>query len=94
VKPETESRSSEELAAENAALREAVGQLEAQISEQAARTNEIVARVEDSNYWLSRWHLDLNALMKKPGAAQARGLIRLMRAPVRLAKKVKRKIAG
>ena len=32
-----------------------------------------VAAAQDRVYWLDRWHLDLNALMAKPGAPSSRG---------------------
>jgi hypothetical protein len=92
VESEIDSSRVDQLSAENAALRESVALLEAQIADQAARTNEIIAQSQETTYWLSRWHVDLNSLMMKPGAAQFRGLLRAVRAPVRLAKKIKRAI--
>ena len=92
VESEIDSSRVDQLSAENAALRKSVALLEAQIADQAARTNEIIAQSQETTYWLSRWHVDLNSLMMKPGAAQFRGLLRAVRAPVRLAKKIKRAI--
>ena len=74
-------------------LRARVAALEAELVEQAARTERIVAEAQARAYWLERWHLDLNALMRKPGAAQFRALVRALRAVARAAKKVKRKLA-
>jgi uncharacterized coiled-coil protein SlyX len=71
-------------------LRARVAALEAELAEQAARTERIVAEAQERVYWLDRWHLDLNALMGKRGAAEARGLVRAMRYVVRGLKKVKR----
>ena len=45
-------------------------------------------------YWLDRWHLDLNALMERPGAAELRGLVRLARFPVRFVRRAKRALLG
>ncbi len=71
-------------------LRARVAALEAELAEQAARAERAVAAAQERAYWLDRWHLDLNALMRKPGAAQFRALLRGMRWVTRGAKKVKR----
>ena len=71
-------------------LRARVAALEAELVEQAARTERIVAEAQERTYWLDRWHLDLNALMRRPGAAELRALMRGMRWVVRGMKKVKR----
>jgi hypothetical protein len=73
-------------------LRARVAALEAELVEQAARTEAIVAEAQERAYWLDRWHLDLNELMRKPGAAEARALFRAFRKLVRGMKKVKRKL--
>ena len=83
VSTEKTTASAERLAEENERLRRQVAVLEAELGEQAARANEAVARLEERVYWLDRWHLDLNSLMGKPGAAQLRGLLRAIRAPYR-----------
>jgi hypothetical protein len=74
------------------ALRRRVEQLERELAEQAARANAAVAAAEDRAYWLDRWHLDLNALMRKPGAAQFRGAVRFARFFYRLVVKLVRRI--
>lgn len=71
-------------------LRARVAALESELAEQAARSERIVAEAQERLYWLDRWHLDLNALMRKPGAAQARALVRALRFVVRALKKIKR----
>jgi len=71
-------------------LRARVAALEAELVEQAARTERIVAEAQARAYWLDRWHLDLNALMRKPGAAQLRAAVRAVRWVMRGMKKVKR----
>lgn len=73
-------------------LRREVARLEAELVAQAQRTNRIVAQAQERAYWLDRWHIDLNALMRKPGAAQLRAAMRAVRKVVRAAKKVKRKL--
>ena len=72
-------------------LRARVAALEAELVEQAARTERIVAEAQERTYWLDRWHLDLNALMRKPGAAEARLLFRAFRAVVRRLKTLRRR---
>jgi hypothetical protein len=71
-------------------LRARVAALEAELVEQAARTERIVATTQARTYWLDRWHLDLNALMQRPGASEFRALVRGVRWVVRGMKKVKR----
>jgi hypothetical protein len=71
-------------------LRARVAALEAELVEQAARTERIVAAAQQRVYWLDRWHLDLNALMQRPGAAEFRALVRGVRWALRGMKKVKR----
>ena len=73
-------------------LRARVAALEAELVEQAARTERIVAAAQERAYWLDRWHLDLNALMRKPGAAEARWLLRAVRAVLRRVKRLKRRL--
>jgi hypothetical protein len=71
-------------------LRARVTELERELAEQAARANAAVAAAQKRAYWLDRWHLDLNALMEKPGASQFRALLRAIRAVVRPIKKLLR----
>ena len=84
----------ERLQAENAELQRRVEQLEGELAEQAARTNALLAAAQERTYWLDRWGLDLNALMRRPGAAQLRWLMRAARWPVRKAKLLKRRLLG
>lgn len=71
-------------------LRARVAALEVELVEQAARTERIVADAQERTYWLDRWHVDLNALMRKRGAAEFRALVRGARWFMRGLKKVKR----
>jgi hypothetical protein len=64
-------------------LRARVAALEAERVELAARTNAAVAAAQDRSYWLDRWHLDLNALMERPGADRVRAVLRALRVPYR-----------
>lgn len=74
------------LERENAELRDRAERLEAELSAQAAAANRAIAAAQERAYWLDRWHLDLNALMRRPGAAQLRALVRAFRAVVRFAR--------
>ena len=71
-----------------------VAALERENAELAARANAAIATAQDRVYWLDRWGLDLNALMRRRGAAEFRAAIRAMRAVVRRLQKIKRRLAG
>ena len=58
--------------------------LEREHAEQIARAHDAVAAAQDRTYWLDRWNLDLNALMRKPGAGALRAALRAVRAVYRL----------
>jgi hypothetical protein len=73
-------------------LRAQVASLEAELVETQARTNAIVAQTQERVYWLDRWHLDLNALMSRPGAAELRGALRGIRAISRAIRRAKRRL--
>jgi hypothetical protein len=90
--PTTETSSEQPLQAENERLRARVIALEAELEETQARTNAIVAQTQERVYWLDRWHLDLNALMRRPGAAELRGALRGMRAASRAIRRAKRRL--
>jgi hypothetical protein len=79
--------------AEIEALRARVAQLEAENFELAARANAAVAAAQDRVYWLDRWGIDLNALMRRRGASEFRALVRALRTVARLFKKAKRRLA-
>jgi hypothetical protein len=78
----------EELEIENARLRQRVAQLESELVEQVAHANDAIAAAQDRAYWLDRWHVDLNALMRRRGASELRAVLRAIRAVVRRAKRV------
>ena len=82
----------DERQAEVDELRARVAELERQLAEQAARANAAVAAAEDRAYWLDRWHLDLNALMRKRGAAEFRALLRAARSVTRWLRVARRKL--
>ncbi|HYJ00537.1 MAG TPA: hypothetical protein VEX36_12780 [Thermoleophilaceae bacterium] len=47
--------------------------------EQLARAHAALAAAQDRSYWLDRWGVDLNALMRRPGASRLRALLRWLR---------------
>ena len=81
-----------EDASELERLRARVAALERELVEVQARANAAVAAAQERAYWLERWHIDLNALMRKPGAKEFRALLRAVRTVARLPRKLKRRL--
>lgn len=77
-----------------AELRARIEELEDRLVEQAARSNAAVAAAQERSYWLDRWHLDLNALMRRPAAGRLRGGLRALRAVLRAYKRARRALRG
>ena len=75
--------------AEIAALHARIEQLERENAELAARANAAIAAAQDRAYWLDRWGVDLNALMRRRGAAEFRAVLRAVRAVARALSLVK-----
>jgi hypothetical protein len=80
--------------AELEALRARVAELEREHAARIAAANAAVAAAQERAYWLDRWHLDLNALMRRPGASELRAAIRIARAAIRTVRRAKRKLLG
>ncbi len=78
--------------AEIAALQARVEQLERENAELATRANAAIAAAQDRAYWLDRWGVDLNALMRRRGASEFRAGLRGMRAVARALKHVKQRL--
>jgi uncharacterized coiled-coil protein SlyX len=76
------------------ALRARVAELEAQLTEQQQRTAALVAEAQEKLYWLERWHIDLDRVMRKPGAIQALDALRGARKVVWRLIKLKRRLLG
>jgi hypothetical protein len=53
--------------------------IEREYVEQLARAHAALAAAQDRSYWLDRWGVDLNALMRRPGARWLRWALRLGR---------------
>ena len=49
-------------------LRARVEELERELDERTTRANAAIAAAQDRSYWLDRFRLDLNALMRRPAA--------------------------
>jgi hypothetical protein len=79
--------------AELEALRARVDELERERVRQAARANAAIAAAQDRVYWLDRWGVDLNALMRRRGAAEFRAMLHAVRAVVRGLQKIKKRLA-
>ena len=75
-------------------LRARVAELEAERVEQAARANAAVAAAQERAYWLDRWHVDLNAAMRRPGAGVVRAALRALRTVIRAVRAPRRFLRG
>ena len=82
----------QETEAENERLRARVDAIESELVEVQARANAAVAEWQERAYWLDRWHLDLNALMRRRGAAEFRAALRAVRSVGRAFKRLKRRL--
>jgi len=88
-----ETSSGQQLQAENEMLRARVAALESELVDVQARTDAAVAQWQERAYWLDRWHLDLNALMRRPGAAELRAALRAIRSVARAYKRARRSLS-
>lgn len=69
-----------------------VRELELELAETQRRAARAVGEAQRRSYWLDRWHVDLNALMERRGAARARAAARAVRGPVRALRLLVRKL--
>ena len=88
VEPETKVAAESED--EISRLHELVASLEAQLLETEAWAQRAVAEAQGRTYWLDRWNLDLNQLMRRRGADRAEKLARSARAAYRAVKNLGR----
>jgi hypothetical protein len=86
--------SEQELQRENERLRARVAALEEELVEVQARTNTAIAKWQEQAYWLDRWHLDLNAVMRRPGATELLDAMRTVRGVWWRVKLLKRRLLG
>ena len=82
------------LEAENERLRARVAALEAELVDTQARANAAVAEWQERAYWLDRLHIDLNSLMRRPGANQLRITLKAVRAVYWRLKFITRRLRG
>lgn len=75
-------------------LRARIAELESLLAEQTRATNALVAEAQEKLYWLERWHVDLDAVMRKPGAKLALILVKRVRGLARLVRQAKRRLRG
>jgi hypothetical protein len=80
--------------AENERLRARIASLEAELVETQARANAAVAEWQERAYWLDRLHIDLNSLMRRPGADYLRRTLKAVRAAYWQLKLIKRRLSG
>jgi hypothetical protein len=64
-------------------LRERFEALEREHGEQIARANAALAAAQDKSYWLDRWGVDLNAVMRRRGASELLTAMRALRVILR-----------
>lgn len=72
-------------------LRARVAELERELIEVEDWANRTVGAAQERMYWLDRWHLDLNALMRRRGADEFRASLRVVRAVFRSMRRLKRR---
>jgi hypothetical protein len=75
-------------------LRRRLEALEREHVDQIARANAAVAAAQDRSYWLDRWNVDLNALMRRRGASELRALLRGARFLVRSLRAARAELPG
>jgi hypothetical protein len=78
--------------AENERLRARVAGLESELVEVQARANAAVAEWQERAYWLDRLHIDLNALMARPGANEVRVTLKAVRSVYWWLKRARRRL--
>ena len=87
TKPDIDARD-----AEIAELRSRVAALEHELAEQSRRSARIVAESQEKLYWLERWGVDLDRVMKRRGAVPALEAARRIRGVFRVLKRVTRRL--
>ena len=57
-------------------LRRRLDEAERELATRSAQANAAIAAAQDRSYWLDRWRLDLNALMRTPPGRALDALLR------------------
>ena len=74
-------------------LRRRLDELERERADETARANAAIAAAQDRTYWLDRWQVDLNAVMRRRGAAEFRAAVRGARHALRAYKKARSRLS-
>lgn len=74
-------------------LRARVIELEDELADVSAWANRAVAEAQEKTYWLDRWHLDLNLLMRHRAADWVRACARAARWVYRRVLRLQRRFA-
>jgi hypothetical protein len=69
--------------AEVVELRRRLAEAERELATHSAEANAAIAAAQDRSYWLDRWHLDLNAVMRTPPGRALDAALRALRAVYR-----------
>jgi hypothetical protein len=77
---------------ETEVLRARVADLETQLIEIEDWANRTVGEAQERLYWLDRWHLDLNAVMRRESATRIRAALRAFRSVYRELLQAKRRL--
>jgi septal ring factor EnvC (AmiA/AmiB activator) len=94
VNPTGQQTREQELEDEIEHLRTRLDSLEAELVEVQRRANKAVAEWEDRAYWLDRLHIDLNAIMRRPGADQVRIILKAVRTSFWMLRRARRRLLG
>jgi hypothetical protein len=70
-------------------LRVQVEALEAELIEVQAWATEAVEDAKNRTYWLDRWNIDLNAVMRRRSAERVRAIARVARGVYRAVRRLK-----
>ena len=87
-----ETSSEQQLKEEIEFLRARVEELESELLAAQERANAAVAEWQERAYWLDRLHIDLNAVMRRPGANQLRLALKAVRTAFWQLKLIKRRL--
>lgn len=87
-----ETSTEQQLKEEVERLRARVEALESELVAVQERANAAVAEWQERAYWLDRLHIDLNAVMRRPGANQLRLALKAVRAAYWQLKLIKRRL--
>jgi hypothetical protein len=94
VNPTDQQTREQELEGEVERLRARLDSLEEELVDVQRRANNAVAEWQDRAYWLDRLHIDLNAVMRRPGANQVRIVLKAIRTAFWMLRRARRRLLG